>query len=319
MRIKQLAYLLAVVECKSITKASQKLFISHQAVSHALQSLEKDLQTTLFNRTPHGVTLTADGEYVVEMAQQILSLHAQLEEHFGQRTAEDRTGSLKIAGVSTFVSCILPQVQVQFIKKYPHVELTLLRTNVDPIVDALCERRMDLGFLPLTRIEGQAENHLPPELVFTPLSQFQYNVVIGQNSPLVNYKTLSVKSLLRYPIVFLEEQVNNDLASYIPFRILSHFGQPQVIIANSSQLYCKLIAENMGISFSVTDSFLNHMITHKQFVYKPLRDKIDGYMGYLLHRDNLNNPLVQCFLEVFNQCYPHQQSDWTNPTEKSAD
>lgn len=304
MRIKQFIYLQTVAEARSITKASRKLFVSHQAVSHALTSLEKDLQTTLFNRTAHGVTLTADGEYVLAIAKQIILLNAQLEQHFLGRAEERLTGGLKIAAISTLVSCVLPQVQVQFIKRYPNIALEISRMNVDPIIEALRERQIDLGFIAMTRIQGEPEISLPPELVFTPVSQFTYCAVIGPNSPLTNYKTLSVKSLLRYPIILLEEQINNDLENYIPYRVLSRYGQPQITMANSPELYTELIMENMGISFSVTDPFLNDMIKAEPFLYKPLRDKIDGDLGYLLHHEDLNESLVQCFLEVFNACYP---------------
>lgn len=80
---------------------------------------------------------------------------------------------------------------------------------------------------------------------------------MGPDSPLTNYKTLSVKSLLRYPIILLEEQINNDLENYIPYRVLSRYGQPRITIANSTELYTELIMENMGVSFSVTDPFLS--------------------------------------------------------------
>lgn len=304
MRIKQFIYLRSVAETRSITKASRQLFVSHQAISYALSSLEADLQTTLFNRTPHGVTLTADGEYVLRIAKQILLLNEQLEQHFLDRADQRLTGSFKIAAISTLVSCILPQVQVQFIKRYPQVSLEISRMNVDPIVEALLKREIDLGFIAMTRIQGQETIAVPPELMFTPLSHFEYCAVIGPNSPLADYKTLSVKSLLHYPIVLLEEQVNNDLENYIPYRILRRYGQPQITIANSIELYNKLLMENMGISFSLTDPLLNYLIKEEPFVYKPLRDKIDGDMGYLLHRGDLDKPFVQRFLEVLDSCYP---------------
>ena len=308
MRLKQFLYLQTVADAKSITKASQRLFVSHQAVSHALQSLERELQTQLFQRTPHGVTLTADGEYALSMARQILALNAELEKHFALKASQRPMGSLKIWGVSTLVSCILPQVQVRFIKEYPLVELELARHNAQPIMAALCQRQIDLGFLSMTRIAGQNELPLPPELLFTPLSRFKYCAVIGAASPLANYKTLSIKSLLRYPIIFLEEQINNDLDSYVPYRILSHYGQPQITIANSPALYCKLLSESMGVSVSVTDPLLapalEQLSQEKTILYKPLRDHIDGCLGYLIHREQRHDPLIRCFLETLHDSYP---------------
>lgn len=303
MRLKQFMYLQTIAEVKSITKASQKLFVSHQAISYALQNLEKDYQTTLFKRTSHGVALTADGEYVLNIAEQILQLNDQVEKHFLEKDSARLTGNLKVSAVSTFISCILPQAYIQFVRKCPNVSFELQRANVDTIVSALCKGETDLGFLSITRIRGKAYTALPAELIFTPLSHFKYCALVGHNSPLANYKTLSVKSLLSYPVVFLEEQVNDDLENYIPYCIISCYGKPEIMIANSSELYSKLISENMGISFSTTEPSFNNMLNNTQLVAKPLRDNIDGHIGYLHRRDNTDNPIIHSFLDVVHDCY----------------
>ena len=52
MNFLTLKYFIAVAEELSITKASEKLFISQQSLSKHIIKLEKELEVTLFERAP---------------------------------------------------------------------------------------------------------------------------------------------------------------------------------------------------------------------------------------------------------------------------
>ena len=55
---------LAVADCGSFTKASERLYISATAVMKQMNSLEKSLDLKLVERTPNGVRLTPAGEVI---------------------------------------------------------------------------------------------------------------------------------------------------------------------------------------------------------------------------------------------------------------
>ena len=56
----QLEYFIEVVEQNNFTKAAEKLFISQSALSKSIQSLEKELDTSLFTREPRELKLTEE-------------------------------------------------------------------------------------------------------------------------------------------------------------------------------------------------------------------------------------------------------------------
>lgn len=74
MELRQLKYFLTVAEEKSFVKASKKSFVSQQALSKAIQNLEKELHGTLFTRNNTGVELTPRGISLRERAIQITEL-----------------------------------------------------------------------------------------------------------------------------------------------------------------------------------------------------------------------------------------------------
>ncbi|GMQ48758.1 LysR substrate-binding domain-containing protein [Vibrio sp. 10N] len=67
--LKSLYSFVAVAELGSMTLAAERLFVSHSAVSQAVKSLERQLDTKLFHRVGRAVELTREGKaYYREVA-----------------------------------------------------------------------------------------------------------------------------------------------------------------------------------------------------------------------------------------------------------
>ena len=63
---------IAVADCGSFTKASEKIFISPTAIMKQMNSLETHLDLKLIERTSSGIRLTAAGESIYKDAQSII-------------------------------------------------------------------------------------------------------------------------------------------------------------------------------------------------------------------------------------------------------
>lgn len=73
MEYRKLEYFLKVCEFGSISRAAQKLYISQQALSKNIDSLENELGVPLFYRTPQGIALTRYGEALREEGQALIT------------------------------------------------------------------------------------------------------------------------------------------------------------------------------------------------------------------------------------------------------
>ncbi len=299
LQIKQLLYLKTVAETQSIRQASNKLFVSQQAISQSLQGLEEEYHIQLLNRSVHGITLTEQGEHAVEIAAQILALSAELEHYFTQQSAAKHSGALKIAAIHTVKDYILPETRIKFMKSFPQIQLNISVMDTDHVISSICSQEMLLGFLGMMYIGSQPFTPLPPKLHFFPLSRYAYCAIISHHSPLNRYQTLSIKSILKYPIIFLEEQLQGSIENYMPYRILSQYGPVNAVLADSIKLYSELIVENMGIALASNGIFEEPL--YADTVIKPLRDDVYGYFGYLLHDEQLDNPLVQQFITILRE------------------
>lgn len=73
MELRQLKYFLAVAEESSFTRAARRLFVAQSTLSEQIQSLERSLGVTLFERDSRRVWLTAHGEQLVDPARRLLA------------------------------------------------------------------------------------------------------------------------------------------------------------------------------------------------------------------------------------------------------
>ena len=69
MRIEQIGQILEIVECGSIGKAAQKLYMQQPNLSMAVKAVEEEFHQPIFYRTPNGVCLTPFGKDFLAFAE----------------------------------------------------------------------------------------------------------------------------------------------------------------------------------------------------------------------------------------------------------
>lgn len=78
MKLEHLAYFKEIAACHSLNEASEKLFISHQALSKIVTALEMDFGTKLVERTMTGSCLTTEGIALANNIDDILLLLSEM-------------------------------------------------------------------------------------------------------------------------------------------------------------------------------------------------------------------------------------------------
>ena len=75
MTIAQVLYVLEIADCRSISAAAERQFISQSALSQQIRALEKQLKVELFRHTRRQVILTPAGQEFYPQAKQVLALY----------------------------------------------------------------------------------------------------------------------------------------------------------------------------------------------------------------------------------------------------
>ena len=121
MTLQQLAYLVAVAECGSITDAAERLFISQPSLSAAIHNLEKEMGVTAFVRSNKGVAVTREGEELLSFARMLLEQADIMQEHFGAGRRRDPRFCVSCQHYSFAVNAFVDVVQQYDADRYSFI------------------------------------------------------------------------------------------------------------------------------------------------------------------------------------------------------
>ena len=119
-----------VAKNESITAAANELMISQPAVSKAIKVLERDLNTTLFNRKKDGVTLNNAGEILFNKINKSMELIISAEEDLTSLNNMEK-GTINIGAGNTIMQRYLMPYIKEFHKLYPNINV-IVHTIVTP-------------------------------------------------------------------------------------------------------------------------------------------------------------------------------------------
>lgn len=143
MDLRDLEAVVAVAEHGSFSDAARALFVAQPSLSKRIKQLETELDTKLFDRTSHGVRLTATGEAFVVPARAALTL-AEGARHAVNAVAGLEAGTLRLAALPTIVVTHLVPLAGRFRAEHEHITIHLLgaenhRLAVSLVQDGLAD------------------------------------------------------------------------------------------------------------------------------------------------------------------------------------
>lgn len=134
----------AVAETASFTAAGQRLLRSQSAVSLQIKRLEAQLDVRLLDRSPREVSLTAEGELVLDQARRLLALNDELV----ARAREPQLNGLVRLGVpEDFATARLPRLLAEFARVHPGVSLEVTCELTLPLLDRFAAGELDLALI----------------------------------------------------------------------------------------------------------------------------------------------------------------------------
>jgi DNA-binding transcriptional LysR family regulator len=182
-------------ELSSFTGAAKALRLSQAAVSQRVQALERTLSTPLFQRQGGRVLLTDAGQKLYAYAQRILDLHREARRDITGHEAPV-VGELVLAASSIPGEHLLPALLSVFGQKHPHIRV---RATVSDSMRVMAQ--VERGEVSLGLVGRKTEK---PHLEFRYLASDRMVLVVPPTHALSKRKKMSVKQLLRYPLVLRE-------------------------------------------------------------------------------------------------------------------
>lgn len=200
LSLRQLEYVVAVVEAGSLTRAAAQLHVSQSALSMAIADLERTLGVQLLIRQPRGVAPTKVGQRVLADARRLLSGVGDLR-NAAREAHESMSGELVVGCYSTLSPIVLPPVVAAFAARHPGVELRFVEGSHGFLQEQLRQGVLDLALM----------YHYGPELfepghglVRTRVHHSPPYVLLPTGHPLADRETLSLRDLRDEPLVLFD-------------------------------------------------------------------------------------------------------------------
>ena len=135
-----------VAQTNSVSRAATRMGRNQPAISHQIKSLENEFEAELFERRRGKMTLTPQGEIVLEKAILVFELIKQMRNEI-QIQLEDLEGRISIASTYAVIQHYLPPLIAEFIHRHPKVAFTLVGVSSEGIMAAVERAEVDFGLL----------------------------------------------------------------------------------------------------------------------------------------------------------------------------
>ena len=146
MLFNDIEVLLVLSKAKSLSQAAGQLYMSRPGLSQKIAAIEKQLGTSLINRTSTGVSLTQAGKVAVKFAQNMAEMErvmaaqiAAIDEHF---PANITVGMSYADGVA-----LLPRLVALYMRQSPEARVHLDAGYEPELVQKLENGELDFAIL----------------------------------------------------------------------------------------------------------------------------------------------------------------------------
>jgi aminoethylphosphonate catabolism LysR family transcriptional regulator len=192
MRYVQLRAFHYVAVCGGFSRAAEALFLTQPAISDQVRKLEEEYDVLLFNRYKKQVTLTRQGQQLLEITHRMFDTEQQAHDLLSESKAL-RSGTLRIVADAAHH---LLHILGQFREKYPGIQVSVRAGNTETVISSLFSYEADIGVL--GEVPAQREFDVL-KLNSTPIIAF-----VSGSHALAGRKKLTFEALVKHPLIMRE-------------------------------------------------------------------------------------------------------------------
>lgn len=245
MRTEQLEYFMTVVQLGSFSKAADAVGIKQQSVREAINSLEEELGVTLFHRSPHGVSLTSEGEVYLEDFREMMGIYQRIQERAKQ--AKTTVKQKVRIGFNTLVGQQIQGKMNQLYDSTPEFDLQLLEFPLgNDALQGVLRGECDLSLTSVTELILKQEEYvsasLNQELMFKPIKKMRFGIYVRPDHPLAFRKSVDMEELKAWPVSVHSKAIVSDYINVILKEKLQ-----DVMVSSAPQMHHSRMERNQGV------------------------------------------------------------------------
>lgn len=296
MTLQQLKYLVTVAECKNITAAAEKLYISQPSLSAAIHSLEKEMNVMAFVRSNKGMTVTKEGEELLSFARNLLEQADIMKERFCTDSNRKPKFCVSCQHYSFAVNAFVDVVNEYDAAEY---NFTLRETQTGEIIDDVANGNSELGILYLSESNEDVLCKLfkKNDLVFEEIFEASPHIFISKNHPLADKDRISLEELKPYPYLVYEQGERNSF--YFSEEFLSVLDMPKSIeVRDRATLFNLAIGLN---GFTVSSGVIDKELNGEDIIAKPLIMDCSMHIGIIKKKNIMLSRYANTYIKALQR------------------
>jgi DNA-binding transcriptional LysR family regulator len=235
--IDSLALFVRAAELRSLTKAAEASHIGLAAASRRIALLEHRFKTTLFDRSPKGVELTAAGNALLAHGKTLLMQMNQMQAEMSDHAA-GRRGALRILANTSAMTEFVPGDLASYSRLHPDITLVVEERWSSEIVQAVLSYQADVGII----VEGVPSDGLD---VF-PYRSDRLAAVMPAGHELSCREELCFTDVLDHDIIALESG-SSMMRLLAEHAVIAEKSLRLRVQVRSFEVVCRMVQAGLGV------------------------------------------------------------------------
>lgn len=267
-----------VVKYKNISKTAESMYLSQSAITQSIQKLESTLGGKVFYRNKHGVELTEEGKNLYEYIKDSIEIISNAENIFSKYINLEK-GKIRIGGGNSLINSLIISPMLEFIKKYPNIDISVNSGITDTLIQKLANGELDLVVLNLPFELNKYSN-----IEIVPLKKAKYCFFCSKNYAKEN-NINDLEGIEKCKFIFpkTSSSKNKILTKYLKNNNIDINSDYEV---SSTSIMKKMVINNVGIGFAKIEA-LDDILDKIKIIKRISTDKSEEGIATL--KKNMSN------------------------------
>lgn len=271
--IEQIQYFLAVKKYNGFSTAANELCISQSSLSKQIKALEKELDTTLFDRNSRVTSLTEAGKEFYIYALKFLDDYNNIIQVMRKHSSSKKF-TLKLGTIAVLTQYGLTSTIASFKNNYSNIDINIFEDENDAILNMLIKSEIDFAIV--------RDFNLPRDSFdVTPLAEDELVVVTSNNHPFTKKKYISFNDLKNENFIICAKSGVFDIC----VKECNKLGFTPNVVHNINKIetILGLVSEGLGITLIVNNVL--KPFSNSNISVHPLKNPINSNLALVSNKN----------------------------------
>ena len=296
MTLKEIEYLLTTAQCTSISEAAKQMYVAQPSLTHAIQSVEREVGFRIFERGRSGVSVTEQGE---EFLTDIRGVYEQMSAIQDKYCVEKRP-IRRVFSISAQYFSWTAQIFARFLRELddPYFSVKLLEGKLADIIADVSADRSEIGFIhfPVEKETSVLKELRSEKLEFYGIAPTDSCLLLREGHPLTSHALISRGELLHYPAVFYDYRT--DSSTYMAEEDPSLLQADKRVIISNGMALLQILLETDAYAVGVCAG--KNPLEPYGIVDRPFEGGQLLQTGWIKKGDTMLQPVAKKYLRMLN-------------------